>query len=128
MLTFSIFRNSPELLKERQTARAKSEAWDRPLVVLLVLLPLLLNTIAGFDRRFRWCPEIPMAASLGALLAMLFGIGFTYWAMKSNPFFSSHVRIQRDRKQELVATDPTRGCVTRDTRGPSCTILEHQFF
>jgi len=106
LLTFSLFSRSPELLEERQSARAKSEAWDRPFVFLLGLLPLVLNIVAGFDHRFNWGPTIPVAAALIALFPMLLGIAFTFWAMKSNPFFSSYVRIQNDRGHKVVSKGP----------------------
>jgi len=108
-VTVGLFGRSPELLEERRSAAKKARGWDRLLVPLLSgVLPTVGLVLAGLDRRWGWTAELPLLASLGALLMMLAGSGLTFWAMKSNPFFSSHVRIQADRGQTVVRAGPYR--------------------
>lgn len=106
MLTGIVFRETPGLVEERMTAASKAKGWDKILVpMLVVLLPFSLNILAGLDRRFGWS-VVPLPACLAALCVMLLGIAITFWAMRSNPFFSSHVRIQSDRGHRVISHGP----------------------
>jgi protein-S-isoprenylcysteine O-methyltransferase Ste14 len=108
-LTGIVFSKSPGLVEERMTAGAKAKDWDKVLFSLLaVILPLALNVLAGLDRRFGWTKWLTNAASVAAFAVMLVGMLVTYWAMRSNPFFSSHVRIQEDRGHVVVSQGPYR--------------------
>jgi protein-S-isoprenylcysteine O-methyltransferase Ste14 len=67
-----------------------------------VLIPL----IAALDVRFGWTEEIPIAWHLLGALGHALGIGLTAWAMISNAYFSTAVRIQSDRGQQVCRTGP----------------------
>ncbi|MBI5495071.1 MAG: isoprenylcysteine carboxylmethyltransferase family protein [Deltaproteobacteria bacterium] len=102
-----IFSRSPGLAEERDTARARARSWDTVLVpVLGAVLPLLALVLAGLDRRHGWSGPVPPVVSLAGLLAMLAGTALTAWAMDTNRFFSSHVRIQADRGHVVVSAGP----------------------
>jgi protein-S-isoprenylcysteine O-methyltransferase Ste14 len=104
VLAGSLLCQSPELLKERMTARKQAKWWDKALVPLLgAVLPLLMIILAGLDRRYAWTRSLTTAGALAGLLVALAGVAVTYWAMRSNPFFSSHVRIQTDRGHTVVS-------------------------
>jgi protein-S-isoprenylcysteine O-methyltransferase Ste14 len=106
-LMATVFRRSPELVEERMTAAKKAKAWDRVLVpILAVVLPYAVVILAGLDRRFAWAPPLAVSTSLGALLVLLAANGLTFWAMATNRFFSSHVRIQEDRGHTVVSSGP----------------------
>ncbi len=108
-LTTSLFRRSPELLEERIRAHAEARPWERALVTLMaVVLPFASLALAGLDRRLGWTGPIPPVGSVAALAAMVAGTALAYWAMASNPFFSSHVRIQTDRGHVVVSGGPYR--------------------
>lgn len=109
VLARTLFRKSPDLIEERMTARARAKVWDRVLVPLVaVLLPFLSLVVAGLDRRLGWTHSITALASAVAFLAMVGATGFTFWAVMSNPFFSSHVRIQTERGHVVVSDGPYR--------------------
>ncbi len=104
-----VFSKSPGLIEERMTAGAKAKGWDKVLFPLLaVVLPFALNILAGFDRRFSWTKSLALPVTAAAAIVMLVGMMLTYRAMRSNPFFSSHVRIQKDRGHVLVTHGPYR--------------------
>jgi protein-S-isoprenylcysteine O-methyltransferase Ste14 len=105
-LMLSVFRSTPGLLEERMSARAEAKGWDKALVPALAGLPFVVNTLAGFDHRLSCTKGIATWGPFAALGPLLAGIALTHWAMKSNRFFSSHVRLQRDRKQVVVSVGP----------------------
>ncbi|MEW5852391.1 MAG: isoprenylcysteine carboxylmethyltransferase family protein [Myxococcota bacterium] len=101
-----VFDANPDLVRERATAGALAPAWDRHLVRGMNLsLPLML-ALAGLDHRSGWTPAWGMAPSLAALVCLVVGNAITLQAMRANAFFSSHVRIQRDRNHVPVGNGP----------------------
>ena len=56
--------------------------------------------------RFKWFLSMPAAISVGAFMAMIPASMLTYRAIAANIFFSSHVRIQKDRGQIVVSKGP----------------------
>lgn len=105
----ALFRRSPDLLEERMTARARAKDWDKVLMpVVAVILPLVSLVLCGLDRRLAWTRSISDLVSVLAFALMVGSTSWTYWAMRSNPFFSSHVRIQTDRGHVVVSDGPYR--------------------
>jgi protein-S-isoprenylcysteine O-methyltransferase Ste14 len=105
-VTFGIFRAVPELLQERRTAAKRAKAWDRVLVPVMSGLPLLGVVLAGLGRRFSWATPFPSWCAWLAFVLMALGSGLTYWGMRCNRFFSSHVRIQTDRGHHVIRVGP----------------------
>ncbi len=96
---------NPELIRERA---APGPGVDRGDVVLATLgyLGLYPGTLvaAGLDA-VRFGPAIPIPQSIqaAALLVFALGYGFAFWAVCSNPFFATFVRIQDDRDHSVVS-------------------------
>jgi protein-S-isoprenylcysteine O-methyltransferase Ste14 len=97
----------PDMLAERSQSHEGTKSWDRFYAPAITLFgPLALILVAGLDARFGWTPPIPVAwLIVGLLLAFAFQM-FVVWAMATNPFFSTTVRIQDDRGQQVVASGP----------------------
>lgn len=97
-----------DLLRERA---APGPGVDRGDVVLATLgyLGLYPGTfvIAGLDAvRFGPALLIPQSIQLTALLVFALGYGFGFWAIRSNPYFATFVRIQHDRDHSVVSSGP----------------------
>lgn len=98
----------PELIRERT---APGPGVDRGDVVLATLGVLALYpatfAVAGLDA-VRFGPALPMVqyAQVAALLVYALGYGFAYWAVFSNPFFATFVRVQEDRGHSVVSSGP----------------------
>lgn len=99
----------PDMLAERSQVREGTKGWDKflaPLIVVFGTLAVLIT--AGLDFRFGW--SAPLNTSLwviGLALAFLSQV-FVLWAMASNTFFATTVRIQDDRGHNVVNAGPYR--------------------
>ena len=99
---------NPELIQERA---APGPGVDRGDVLLATLgyLGLYPGTFvtAGLDAvRFGPAIPIPQSIQVMALLVFALGYGFSFWAVRSNPFFATFVRIQDDRDHSVVSSGP----------------------
>lgn len=104
--TARLFKDSPGLAEERRTAAEKAAPWDRMLVRLINLaLPIML-LVSAFERRFHWFPAVPSGLSMAAFVVMIPAAILTYRSIAANQFFSSHVRIQKDRGQTVITRGP----------------------
>ena len=107
---YLMIRRNPELLEERTTAlsRENTKRSDKILAPIVSIGPLAQTVVAGLDFRYDWsAPFAPGMELLGVVL-MLVGYGFAGWAMLTNAFFSSMVRLQADRGQYVVTEGPYR--------------------
>src|SRR5262245_52669073 len=94
-LAFTAGRSS-ELAAERRNVKA-GKSWDKLLVGITVLLgPMAVWITAGLDDRFHWSNRMSSLAFTAGLLAAVLAAALIAWAMRSNRFFSSVVRIQKD--------------------------------
>ncbi|MBC8446488.1 MAG: isoprenylcysteine carboxylmethyltransferase family protein [Chloroflexi bacterium] len=99
---------SPELIAERGQPRENVKDWDKVLTSLIAFPILALLIVAGLDERFGWSPEMAVAIHLIGLAFIAVGQGLFTWAMASNIFFSTAVRIQNDRDQTVSSGGPYR--------------------
>ncbi|HXK25031.1 MAG TPA: methyltransferase [Myxococcota bacterium] len=101
--------SSPGLVAERSRLLAGGERDDVALSIafFLLLYPGIWIT-CGLDRRFGASPELPLSLELAALALFLAGYAVALWAMHVNAFFSTMVRIQRERGHRVVDRGPYR--------------------
>jgi protein-S-isoprenylcysteine O-methyltransferase Ste14 len=65
--------------------------------------------LAALDvRRLHWTDTVSPRGQVAGLGGLALAIGVSIWATWVNPFFSSVVRIQRDRGHHLVTDGPYR--------------------
>ncbi len=101
-----MLRSSPETVAERGRPKEMKD-WDKLvggawLIGQYVLMPIL----AALDIRFGWTRELAtLWHVLGAVVYAL-SLGLTGWAMITNAYFSTAVRIQADRGQQVCTTGP----------------------
>ena len=106
-LAFAVGRD-PELAAERRNVKA-GKSWDKVLVGITVLLgPMAVWITAGLDDRFHWSSGISTWAFSGGVAAAVLAAALIAWAMRSNKFFSSVVRIQKDRGHTVIDGGPYR--------------------
>jgi protein-S-isoprenylcysteine O-methyltransferase Ste14 len=102
-----IFVN-PELIKERTNLGHDVDYREMVFATCgyLCLYPGIF-VVAGLDA-VRFGPVIPISQSIQITMLFVFalGYGFTFWAVLSNPFFTTNVRIQDDRDHLVITSGP----------------------
>ncbi len=96
----------PELRAERLNPGPGDRDRKTPRIARVILLAHYI--VAGIDvGRFGWS-EMPVLLQGAGLLGYVGFASLGLWAMRTNRFFSSAVRIQEDRGQEVITTGPYR--------------------
>lgn len=97
MNVFSIQGNC-DLANERSKLGEGVKSWDKLLLGLSAVIYLILIVIAGLDSgRFLWTAEFNWIVSISGVAVILIGQIIFLTARNQNNFFSSVVRIQKDR-------------------------------
>ena len=96
----------PGLIRERVTpGGADKDRLSRRLGGVLLIASWILT---GLDvGRFHWS-LIPWHAQAAGLVGYVLSLALIFWAMRSNPFYSSVVRVQAERGQHAVSAGPYR--------------------
>lgn len=103
------FADKTDLIKERDMPSPEVKWWDRIFTLLLIPLFLILYIVAFLDAgRFRWSMELPVSVYVISYIVYVFSYFIIFWAMWTNRFFSTVVRIQKDRGQLVVQDGPYR--------------------
>lgn len=97
-----------ELIAERGQPGDNVKGWDRWLSTLTGLPVLAVYVVAGLDERLGWPPPLPLLVHLSGLALYALGQGLFSWAMVSNRYFSTGVRIQADRGHTVSEGGPYR--------------------
>jgi protein-S-isoprenylcysteine O-methyltransferase Ste14 len=97
-----------DLIAERGRVAPNTQRWDRVLAAFYTLTGPAILVIGGLDRRFDWTEPFPLVVPVVAGVVMALGYGLFSWAMVSNPFFSTVVRIQTDRGHTVATGGPYR--------------------
>jgi protein-S-isoprenylcysteine O-methyltransferase Ste14 len=105
-----MLRAHPELEAERAAfvANEGTKSWDRVIAPVVIFGPTIIAFVAGLNYRFGWPPAIALALQVLALAIVGASLVFASWAMISNPFFSSVVRVQSERGHHAIAGGPYR--------------------
>ncbi len=98
----------PDLIRERAAPGPDVDRGDMVIATLgYLMLYAGMFVTAGLDAiRLGPTIAIPLFVQMTALVVFAFGYGFATWAVLSNPFFSTFVRIQDDRGHSVVSSGP----------------------
>src|SRR5216683_2914367 len=92
-----------DLMKERLRPRAGGKD-SLPLLRLLAAASLGGHyVVAGLDvGRYHWSGTVPLGAQVLGLIGLAAALAIIRWTQHVNRFFSSAMRIQRDRGQHVI--------------------------
>lgn len=97
----------PELFRER--FRPAGPSFDAAALVIIRLLGLAQALIAALDvGRFHWSDSVPPALHSVGFVGVALSLALILWAMATNNYFSSAVRIQHERGHHVVTGGPYR--------------------
>lgn len=102
-----LYGNDPALLAERyrQPGTANQRGWDRYVVYGLVLGFILWIVIMPLDaKRYGWSANFPLWLKIIGGIGLLLSSFLFYRSYADNTFASPLVRIQAERKQQVVST------------------------
>ena len=103
-----ILPNDRGLIEERGRPKEGMRSWDRTFARVTTVLGPAILIVGGLDERFGWPPAISLWLQvLGGVVMALAYLLFA-WAMASNRFFSTIVRVQKERGHTVVSSGPYR--------------------
>lgn len=103
-----MLRLSPQTIAERGRPR-DMRGWDKVVTSVGGLaMYLVLPLVAGLDFRFGWSPVLRGFWHLAGAVVLTAGYALAAWAMDSNAYFSTVVRIQSERGHTVCRSGPYR--------------------
>lgn len=103
---FSIYHN-PELIGERLKPGEGMKTWDKIYFALSTPLFFITIILGSLDTgRFQWSLDLPVYSYVISVIVYLSGQIIFAWAKHSNNFFSSVVRIQKERGHRVSMEGP----------------------
>ncbi len=99
---YYFLRDKPDLIAERGKPKQGVKKWDKIITAIIMLFGLSMLVIIGLDKRFIWSRIFPLSIQIIGLFLIAGGQLLFSWAMASNPFFSTYVRIQEDRSHIMA--------------------------
>jgi len=107
LLKVIFFHDKKELARERASPGPGTKWWDKVFWVFNVILPISVVIIGPLDTgRYLWSPELAWYYYVLGYLLFAFSVTMFTWAMWVNTWFSSTVRLQKDRKQQVCQAGP----------------------
>jgi protein-S-isoprenylcysteine O-methyltransferase Ste14 len=96
----------PELVAERTGIGESTKAWDKMLVLFYGLMGMAILLVSGLDKRNGWSGGIPMGVQIAALGVFAISDLVPFWAMWTNAYFATTVRIQEKRGHVVTTAGP----------------------
>jgi protein-S-isoprenylcysteine O-methyltransferase Ste14 len=98
-------RDDDELMRERSRPGEGTKRWDAQILGASLLLSIAALVIAGLDSgRYGWSPQLHWSISAAGAFLMVAGLVVFLAARRENRFFSTVVRIQRERGHTVCTT------------------------
>ena len=105
---FILLGKHKELVEERSQVGEGAKSWDKVIGGITAFGGLLILILAGMDQRFGWAGSLPLWVQIAAFILLGLSYPLFTWAMVSNRFFSTIVRIQKERGHTVQTGGPYR--------------------
>jgi protein-S-isoprenylcysteine O-methyltransferase Ste14 len=97
-----------DLVEERSQVGEGSKSWDKIIGLITGLGGFAILILSSLDERFGWQGVVPLWLQVAAFVLLGLSYPLFTWAMISNRFFSTIVRIQKDRGHSVQTGGPYR--------------------
>jgi protein-S-isoprenylcysteine O-methyltransferase Ste14 len=104
--TTILLPRNPEFIAERGKEKENTKSWDKAVTSIAGAFMIAGLIVPGLDLRFGWSSPFPTAWHIIGFFIFVAGGALFSWAMISNEFFETKVRIQKDRGQTVATTGP----------------------
>jgi protein-S-isoprenylcysteine O-methyltransferase Ste14 len=101
-----LLSKNPAFVAARGQVREDAKDWDKQVTALAGIFMVAGLIVPGLDRRFDWSRGFALPWQTTGFIALILGYALFSWAMISNEFFETRVRIQSDRGQSVASTGP----------------------
>jgi len=109
ILTYITLLDRKDLIKERLKPGKGMKRWDKIYYAASTPVFFIIFIVSILDAsRFGWWPLVPIGVIIFGIILYIIGQTIVLWAKRTNKFFSSVVRIQSDRNQEVCKDGPYR--------------------
>ena len=105
---FILLGKHKELVEERSQVGEGAKGWDKLIGGISAFGGLVILILAGLDERLGWVGSIPVWVQVAAFVLMAMTYPLFTWAMVSNRYFSTIVRIQKERGHTVQTGGPYR--------------------
>ena len=96
-----------ELVQVRFKPGAGTKKWDYIFIALFLPLAFIIPLIAALDGgRYHWTGDFPLWVNILAFVIVFLGFSLEILSLWKNRFFSSTVRIQKDRGHYVIDKGP----------------------
>jgi protein-S-isoprenylcysteine O-methyltransferase Ste14 len=102
-----MFVKDPDLLAERRKApgSGNQKRWDVYVLYAIFVISVIWLFIMPLDaKRFKWSPAFSLWLKIIGGLILILSIFFIFMTTVENTYLSTRVRIQSDRKQQVIST------------------------
>ena len=102
-----LYFKDPGLLLERlrKPGTGGEKGWDKYWLYTFLVLFAVWFVIMPLDaKRYLWTINFPLWLEVIGGILLLIGFYFTFRALADNPYASAEVRIQKERKQQVIST------------------------
>ena len=104
---YYMFRYSPETIARRASGEG-IKGWDKIVSGLWALVGIVQLIVAGLDDRYGWSASLPLAAHIVGIVLFVLGFALFSYAMITNAYFATVVRIQTEQGHRVCTTGPYR--------------------
>jgi len=109
LITYIVLRDRKDLIKERLKPGEGMKKWDKVYYLVSTPIYFIMFITSVLDAgRFSRTPKVPLIVVILGGAAYSLGQTILLWAKRANRFFSSVVRIQKDRDQTVCRDGPYR--------------------
>jgi len=107
LLTYYTLSDKTDLIKERLKPGEGMKSWDKIYYILTTPIFFFVLILSAFDvGRYNWSPILPLYFVIIGIILYIIGQIIVLWAKRTNKFFSSVVRIQKERGHTVCKDGP----------------------